>query len=321
MRGENYYSAAASEHRLHRYPTTPPQVFREPTLAWLLAVAKTDSVRRILLFGLSIATLIFLRRALVRTGIGNPRSLIALFLAGGGVALSWLPTAPYSHEIWSGLLIALSLSCYTPAHWRAPIVLGVLACLIRELSLLYLCVMAAFAFHEKNWREAREWLAGIAFFALLFVAHLVMASSLHAPGDLAFTSAGWFYFGGWPFVVQTARLNFYLIHAPTVVLAIWICLGIAGLAGARNPWFSRAALIAGGYMLVFLAVGLPGNAYWGLLYAPLLPIGVVLAPESLLDLASRSLPQTASVLGPLSANRGQQSDAKPRADTGAQSRD
>ena len=127
----------------------------------------------------------------------------------------------------------------------------------------------------------------------LFAWHLAVARTLHEPGDL--TRAGWIYFGGWPFVLETARQNILLVLAPNIVVAAVVCLALLGLAGPRNPWVSRAALIVGGYMASFLIVGWPGNAvwgpgnaYWGLLYAPLLPLGVALAPLSLRDLVVRA---------------------------------
>ena len=294
MKGESYYAAAAAEHRLHRYPTTPPEVFREPTLAWFLAALRSDPVRRGVLFALSLVTLVALWFALARSGIGHMRRAIAFLLIGGGVALAWTPISPYSHEIWAGLLIALSLASYAPGRWRLAILLGLIAACVRELSVLYLVVMAAFAFHEQSWREFRDWLAAILSFAVLFVVHLSIASGLYRPGDLTFTSAGWFHFGGWPFVVEASKLNLFIYFAPRFVAAIWAVLAVLGFVGVRDRWLSRTALIVCGYMVAFLIVGLPGNAYWGLLYVPLFPIGVVLAPEALSELISRAVPKRGS---------------------------
>ncbi len=51
---------------------------------------------------------------------------------------------------------------------------------------------------------------------------------------------------------------------------------------------SRAALVLGGYIVSFLFVGRPNTSYWGLLYAPLLAIGLALSPLSLRDLIARA---------------------------------
>src|SRR4051812_29894161 len=60
MQGENYYHAAATEHRILTYPTAPAQVFREPALAWMLAALRSDGLRRAAVVGLSIVVFIAL---------------------------------------------------------------------------------------------------------------------------------------------------------------------------------------------------------------------------------------------------------------------
>jgi len=51
-KGGNYYEAAAAEHRAGHYPTFPPQVFREPALAWLLALLHFHILQLVALLGL-----------------------------------------------------------------------------------------------------------------------------------------------------------------------------------------------------------------------------------------------------------------------------
>ena len=306
-RGESYYVAAATEQRARYFPTSPPQTFREPTLAWLLAGLKTDKARWLAILGVSLATLFAFRSALEWTGIDARLRWLAIPLIGTGLAISWFPGSAYLHEVWAGLLIALSLALYRPGRWVLPLLIGLAACFIRELALPYLAVMAAFALVERRYREFAGWVGGIVVFTGLFAWHLAVARTLHEPGDL--TRAGWIYFGGWPFVLETARENIVLIFAPNAVVAAVACLALLGLAGPRNPWTSRAALIAGGYMASFSIAGWPGNvvwgpgnAYWGLLYAPLLPLGVALAPLSLRDLlvsawGARSAPSSLQAPG------------------------
>jgi hypothetical protein len=58
-------------------------------------------------------------------------------------------------------------------------------------------------------------------------------------------------------------------------------LGLAGWSGAVG---SRVGLTVGMYVAAFLFAGRPIHAYWGLMYAPLLPLGLVWAPRALGDL-------------------------------------
>jgi len=182
--------------------------------------------------------------------------------------------------------VTASLGVNRLGRWRLSILLGILACLIRELALPYIVAMAAFALYERRYRELVGWTAGAVLFCAAYAWHLSIASTLSRPGD--HHSAGWLYFGGWPFVLETAKRNVALIHAPNVVIAAVVCLGIIGLAGYRDRLMSRAALILGGYIVSFLFIGRPDIPYWGLLYAPLLPIGVALSPLAVRDLIARS---------------------------------
>ncbi len=272
MRGEPYYAAAAAQQRQWGYPTAPAPAFREPTLAWILKALRYDPLRRAVIVLLSAAALFGLRDAIARTPVPGSLRVLSLPLIGGAMAVAWGPLAPYFHEVWANILIVLSLAFYRPPRWRTSVLLGLLACLIRELAAPYMLAMAAFAVWERRYREAAGWMAALLVFAGFYAWHLHMASGLHRPGD--YVSPGWLSFGGWPLVIETAKRNLVWIYAPNAVVAAVICLALIGFAGFRDPWISRLGLIVGGYMTSFLFVGRPDTTYWGILISTLLPIGV-----------------------------------------------
>ena len=280
--GENYYAATASEMRAHGYTMTPAYVFREPALAWVNAGLRTDARRQWALVALSLAVFIALRNALARSGVTPMQRLVALPLLLTGLGVAWFPPAHDMHEIWAGLLIALSLGVWRPDRFHLSVVLGVAACLIREIALPYMLAMAAFAAWERRFRELAEWMSGIVLFAVLFAWHLSIASTLYKPGDLV--AGAWVTVSGWAFVLETAKRNVILAFTPNAITAAVACAALIGFAGTRDRWISRAGFIVGGYMASFLIFGRPGNAYWGQLYAPLFPIGLVLAPAAFRDL-------------------------------------
>lgn len=287
-KGDNYYVAAVTEQRANSYPTSPPQVFREPALTWWLAVLQTQPIRRGALIFLLVLATIAMREALDSTTIPKPMRLPATLMQVTGFAIAWHRIQVYQHEVWAALLIALSLALYRPHRYLISVCIAVLACLVRELALPFILVMLAFAICERRWREASAWMAGMAVFLALFAVHLYVASGLYRPGDII--SSGWFYAGGWNFVIETAKKNELLFFCPNWIVAGAVCMGLIGLAGWRDRWVSRAALIVGGYMIAFLFVGRPDNNYWGYLYSPLLPLGWMLAPAALYDLAARAAP-------------------------------
>ena len=281
-RGEDYYAVAAAEHRARGYPMAPAAVVREPTQALLLA-AVPQPVAWTLLLALAGGALFALWRALDVAGVSARGRLWGLVPLAGGVATAGVPTAIYMHEMWAALLIALSLALRRPDHWIVPVMLGLAACLFRELAAPYLMAMATCALAERRWREAAGWAAGLAVFAALFAIHLALVAAQQRTGDVA--SPGWLGLGGWPFVVATARWDAYLASPPAWLVAAAVCLSLVGFAGRRGPLAARAGLILAGYLAAFVVVGRRDNIYWGLLYAPILPLGIVFAPAALRDLA------------------------------------
>jgi hypothetical protein len=286
-RGQGYYQAAQAEHRAHGYPTSPAQVFREPALAWLMAVLREDVWRQAAFFGLAAIAAVAVLHAFEREGMSARHRAIAMVVMTTGLGLVIIHGGIlFIHEAWAGLLIALSLALYSPGRWRAAVVVGLAACLVRELALPYLAAMGAMALWERRWRELAAWAGAGAVFLVLFAIHLHAAAALHQRLDA--TSPGWLGMGGIPHVLALARLNLALIVAPTAIVALAVGVSLIGLLGSRNPIAARAALIVGGYMAAFLVLGRADNNYWGALYAPILPLGVVLAPPALGDLARRA---------------------------------
>jgi hypothetical protein len=293
-RGQGYYAAAAKEQRAHHYPTAPAQVFREPTLAWLLALLHFRGLQLAALFAIYASIIVQLYRGLTGTGKTFAVRIATLSAAITGLSIAGMSGAVYLHEVWAALLIAASLIFYRAEFWWPSVVLALLACLIRELALPFMFVMAAFALYAGRRREFVAWVAACAVFAGFFSWHLAQAAHFHKPGDLV--SNGWLGLGGWNFVIATAKWNVVLHALPPPLIALAICLGVVGLAGANDERARRAACTVAGYMLAFLVVGRLDNYYWGRLYAPLLPIGWVLSPPAMRDLFERArekLPTTA----------------------------
>jgi hypothetical protein len=285
--GENYYAAAAAQQRADSYPTAPATVFREPTLTWFLAQL-SPVLRRTVLLLLVLAATIAMRERLDLTTLPKSLRLWAMLLQFTGFAIGLNSLQVYQHEVWAALLMALSLALYRQDRYWPSVALAVCACFVRELALPFIWAMAAFALWERRWREAAAWMAGMAVFLAPFAYHLWLASDLHRPGDIV--SSGWLYLGGWNFVVETARKNLLLFYCPTWLVAAAIVLSVIGLAGWRDRWISRVALVTGGYLAAFLFVGRPDNQYWGYIYSPLLPLGWALAPAAIRDLVAQALP-------------------------------
>jgi len=289
-RGRSYYDAASAEHRRLRFPTAPPEVFRLPTLAWTLAALHFHIFQFGALLALYGAVIVLFYRELLVARLGFAVRILSIAILATGLSVIGLRDVLYWHEVWAALLIALSLLTYRTSRWWPVVLFGLLASLVREIAMPYLLVMAAFAFYEKQWRQCAAWLGAILLAVAAFLAHIHAAAGLHRPGDLV--SPGWMGLYGWDFAIATAKWNILLHELPYPLIALALCLGVIGLAGAEDARARRAAVIVAGYLAGFLVVGRPDNYYWGLLYAPLLPVGFLLAPAALRDLFRKAFART-----------------------------
>ena len=294
--GTPYYEAALTGQRAHHYPVKPFVAVRPPTLAWAMAALPGELARRVALGALALAALAAwaLRRGPLDDS--EARSAIAPALVATGIATAFTPLSYLFHEVWAGLFIALSLGLRRPDRWGASVAMGLAAALTRELAAAYLLAMAVCAWREGRRREALAWALALGLVAAALAVHATMVARQLVPGDLA--SQGWLKAGGWSFVLATLRWNAVFVVAPDWALALCAPFALLGLAMWRSPLGERVALTVLGYVAAFFFVGRPDNAYWGLLIAPLWPLGLALAPASLAALWSgvmgrrRATPET-----------------------------
>ena len=292
VHGEGYYAAAAAEHRAHGYPTWPPVVIREPTEAFVLDALGNDMVRWAALLAVTVAALEAARRALARTALSSRQQLWSLALATSGLAAAVTPQVVYLHEVWAAPLIALGVALRRPERWAGSVCAIFAACLFRETALPVLAVMAAFALYERRWREAAGWISAGALFCGLFALHLWLAARQHLPGDVV--SPGWVRASGLPFIIATARENALLVLAPPLAITAFLAAALLGFLGCRDGWLARCGVVFALYLALFCVIGRMDNDYWGLLYTPLAPLGVALAPTAIRDLLRRAVGRAAS---------------------------
>jgi hypothetical protein len=274
--GENYYAVAADEQRRHGFPTKPPFTIRAPTEVWFLAALRDDFVRRAAILILAVYAALQIRSALERHRISLPVRVAGVLLCATGLIFAAAsPDAPYLHEVWAGLLIAIAVAAWRPERPGLSVAAAFAACLFREIAAPVLLVMAACAATERRWREVLLWSGATSALAVLTAFHLWLAARQELSGDL--TSQGWMVMGSWPFVVETARRNPLLYLAPEWASSLLVALALSGFACANGAWGRRIATVIFAFAGMFWFAGRPENAYWGFLYTPLMPLGLVFA--------------------------------------------
>ena len=279
--GGDYYSVAAQALRAGDYPMRPFVTFRLPTLA-VVQAALPKPVTLGLLYALTASVLLAWYRRLRPAFARMPPRLIAMALLCGGLIAFVQGELASFHEIWAGLLIALSLAVRREDKWVEAVAIGLIAMLIRETAALYVGIMAVLAFAEGNRKEAYGWAATLAVLAVVVALHAHAVAQVVRPTDPA--SPGWAGMLGFGFFVKTMQLSTALDLAPLWLAAPLVGLALFGWAAWNSALALRALAIFASYAALLGLFGRVDTFYWGLMIAPTLLIGLAFAPDGLRDL-------------------------------------
>ena len=266
--GEPYYVAVGTELRQRQYPTLSVFNWRTPFLFSVLARMPEGTARAVLI-GLTLALVVLSMAVLARF---QPPVLIASLLLELGAATAFaVPQAVVISEAWAGVLVGLSLCAYLKGANRTGALLGLLALLVRELVAPWAVLCTALALRARRRSELYIWILGGFAYAFYFACHVFMVSSFHQPGDFAHQNS-WLYGGGLPFILNTLRMNAFLLVSPLWVSAALLALLIAASAsGATNVRLRLSIVI---YLTCFAIAGQPFNYYWGLITVAIWPLAV-----------------------------------------------
>jgi hypothetical protein len=274
-----WYAQVIARQRRDGYELKPFVAVRPPALSFLLAALRTGALRRLAVVALALASLVAWWLRLGREGVQPlPRALDLVAMITGAL-FAVAPQAPYLHEAWAGLLISLSLALRREQRFGLAVAAGLAAALIRELAAPYLVVMATTALLGRHWREAAAWGLALVLFAAALAVHASMVDALVLPSDHA--GAGWLKLSGWPFVLHASQWNAVLAVSPAWLTALAVPAALAGAANWTTSLGRRVAAVLVTYVLAFAVIGRPENFYWGLVFAPLLPLGFARACRGL----------------------------------------
>lgn len=281
--GEAYYDAVENGLRERGY--TPHSVFnwRTPVYAWAFGKPPSPLWAQSLLIVLALTTL-FLGYRVVRQDGGQWQAALAIVLLLGPFEWMLFPDVALFTELWAGTLIAFSICSQALGRPRLAVLCGIAALFFRELTLPYCLVELGIAVWQKRLREAAGWLIGLALYAAFMAWHV--AQVRHRIDHFGVMHAqGWLQWNGTAFILLTCQINYYLLQAPSWLAAIYLPLGLLGLASWKTSAGLRMLLTTVIYVAAFSVIGFkPHNAYWGLMYAPLLAFGVAWAPAAVSDL-------------------------------------
>lgn len=279
--GGNYYAVAAGSQRRMGYPLRPFVTMRLPTLALIQAFLPHLSVL-ILLYGLAAATALawYFRLDAILPRL-TARAIGLVLLGCGSLICLRADLAPF-HEVWAGLLIALSLAMWRPDDWLPAVSAATCAMLIRETAALYAIVMAIMAWRAGNRREVAGWAMGLGILSIAVAAHIYGWSQVVRPADEP--GPGWSGLLGFGFFAKTITLLTALAPLPELIGVLLVALALFGWAGLRDPLGTRATAVLAAYAVLVSLFCRTDTYYWSLLVAPVSLIGLAFAPDAVRDL-------------------------------------
>lgn len=283
--GGGYYPVTAQALRAGDDPMRPFLAFRLPTLA-VVQAALPPPVTMLLLYAL-VAGVVFAWYRQLRSAFARPAAVwVAMALLAGGLIAFVKADLACFHEIWAGLLIALSLAVRRESKWIEAVAIGLIAMLIRESAALYVGIMAVFAFAEGHRKEAIGWTSTLGVLAIVLALHAHAVSLVVRETDPALS--GWPGPLGFGFFITTMQLWTVLSLAPLWFAAPVVGLALFGWAAWKSELALRALAVFAGYAALLALFGRADTFYWGLMVAPTLLIGLAFAPDGVRDLIARA---------------------------------
>jgi len=279
-KGESYYAAAKAELEPRGYPTRSIFNWRTPLPVWLVGVLPAGADRA-LLVAMAAAMMAIAGHTLAKE-FGLMRAIVALVLLSGALMPVLLKSAYIMPEVWSGVLIGLSLVCYGIERRGFAVIFGLASLFVRELAAPYCVVCGLLALRDRRWKEFIAWALGAVAYATFYAWHISQVLPLIEPDALAH-GQGWLQLGGAAFVISLVQMNIYLLLLPQWLTALYLVVAMLGFAAWQGAWAQRAAWTACLYVLTFAFVGQPFNQYWGALIAPLFCVGAAQGLPALRD--------------------------------------
>jgi hypothetical protein len=280
--GEDYYTAAASEHRKGAFPLKPFVAVRLPTLAILFGNLGATAMQLIMLALIAAAIALWYPCFQALTGSKPAAAMLSASLLAG-IGIFALPGLSIFHEGWAAALIAVSLGLAQRGNLVLAVVAGLIAALVREFAAAYLLLMLVAGLYDRNWREAIGWGSALLAFALALAAHAEAVATVINAADLV--SPGWQNGGGWPLLVSAAHATSLLSAFPMWLMALLLPLSLFGWGTSRSGLGLRCLGLLIGFALMVMLFARPDTFYWASMLAPFVLPGAVMGGLNTVRLA------------------------------------
>jgi hypothetical protein len=190
-------------------------------------------------------------------------------------------------ESWAGLLLALSLALWRPGRWIEPAAFGLAATLVCIAAAPYLVVMGGIAIFEGRRREAIGWALALGILTIVLAAHAHAVAQIVRPLD-AGGPDGMTLPGVGP-VLRAIMESTAPGRLPSLLATLVLGLALFGWTAWRDALAVRVVALFATGVVMFAVAGRAGGSRDGLVFAPLLPVGLLFAVDGLRDLGRIAL--------------------------------
>ena len=283
-KGKGYYEAFAVA-QLSRYAQqiVPGDIWgwRLPTIFYLWTIFPSRSGLGIYVLYLILASaVLYVSFRLGKRYLGESLAILPSYLIFPYLHFAARDQMLLETEWWAMLLFIIGIYLLVEKKWFFATLVFSLTVMVRELYILPIFAMLAFAFFKKR-RLIPIFLIPLAAFALLFLFHMMGTSeyidswgTLFKPRTIPF---GLFFveqtlaFGSWEYLLFAFRPFFIF-----VVLAVLGCLFVFKRFDGGEAIFLLLGFLP--FPIAFLKTGtVPYNDYWGIIY---MPLAIILAALS-----------------------------------------
>jgi hypothetical protein len=268
--GQDYYTAQRDVFSSTKYPVNSVFNYRLPTYAWTCAALPNTASVNLVLGLLGAAILLFVYRSF-RSRSSFLWSTVCTALLAGGVSWVCLGQLGLYTEAWAGLFILVSVLGYRAGYDWIGLSFGLLAVYFRELAVPYVLICLGLAGWNRQGKQVVVWLVGLSLYVLFLGYHAMRVWPLLPTGQ--FAAKEWVDLGGPDFFLSTAQMNIFLLPMPKIVVSGYFLLCATGAAVAFYDE-KRLLLTLLCYFAIFMLIGGTYRAYWGMIYAPLLPLSL-----------------------------------------------
>ena len=270
--GKSYYDSAKLELTRSGYPIAYLFNWRTPLYSYITGSYGNPQFNDFVIYIIPVL-IVAMTFHVVRKELDTYTTFGSALFVAGYVGFCDDPDAIYFSEFLASLAIYMSIMLYLMDYRLSSIILGVFALFLRELSSIYCIAAMLISMIDRRGRDAIIWVIAVVCYLIHFALHSIEVIRRIPGGFHGFGWSRWLVFGGYSFIIKTARMNLILSYLPEWFVIVYLPLSIIGILQLKGVRFRLLKTVTIAYLLTFGVAGRNFNFYWGWFYSANLALG------------------------------------------------